>query len=78
MYGDHLGPASLEEFARLFVHVEHSKGMPPSMRVQLQLHGNLLRSGEHQNKQRNLVRTANKNFSTQDYLINLQLNVPVV
>lgn len=78
VYVDHLGPALLEEFAKLFVHVEHSKGMPPSMRVQLLWHGNLLRSGEHQHKQRNLVIIANKNFSKLEYLINLPLDIPVV
>jgi hypothetical protein len=44
-YAGHLGPALLAEFARLFAHAEHSKGMLPSMKVQLRLHGNLLPSG---------------------------------
>ena len=44
-YANHLDPALLGEFARLFVHVEHSKDMLPSMRVQLLLHGNLQLSG---------------------------------
>lgn len=71
VYVDHQGPAQLEEFSRLFVHVEHSTGMPPSMRVKLLWHGNLLRSGEHQHNQRNLIRTANKYFSELEFLINL-------
>lgn len=44
-YAGHLDPALLAEFSRLFAHAEHSKGMLPSMRVLLQLHGNLLQSG---------------------------------
>jgi hypothetical protein len=44
-YANHLDPALLGEFARLFVHVEHSKDMLPSTRVQLLLHGNLQLSG---------------------------------
>lgn len=45
MYEGHPDPALLAEFARLFARAEHSKGMLPSMRVLLQLHGNLLQSG---------------------------------
>lgn len=36
VYEGHRGQALLEEFARWFVHAEHSEGMLPSMKVQLQ------------------------------------------
>lgn len=44
-YANHRDPTLRGEFARLFVHAEHSKGMLPSTREQLLLHGNLLLSG---------------------------------
>lgn len=45
VYEGHPDPALLAKFARLFAHAERLKGMLPSTRVLLQLHGNLLQSG---------------------------------
>jgi hypothetical protein len=55
VYASHLGQALLAEFARLFAHAEHSMGMLPSMKGQLQLHGNLLPSGGFKLKRELLI-----------------------
>lgn len=45
VYANHQGQVLPAESVKWFAHAEHSTGMLPSMRVLLQLHGNLLQSG---------------------------------